>query len=375
MGGQNLQQQIRIAGIALAARGVPSFAEFGQGRWVDGIQVHVCVFAQHHRQGSPSLFQRHGQGLAPETHMQFHDPHFHCFGSVVQSPALEAFLPGRSETPVMLLIRPVDRHQGSELRFRLCFHDGLWYLLHALPFLRGDLIPTRALSPREPYSSLQTSRRYLRIRHGNKASPRFENLCQNVVRWGLILVTAVLPVELLYPISRPSTSHRTGRCDSLVWVFPQPARADYCGKPSIDPRPFGSTIRDSGYLAVSNVSVGGRLDKTGAVAGGCPGDEAVGKPRSQGVCEPALEPWRRGKGLWRKSQDFQPDRGNPAVRPYRGATGNVAMNPSCNRKSRNGNPPPKAGRARALSQTQRKRGAMDRPNLRSNGASPYSRSR
>src|SRR5207247_9586225 len=83
--------------------------------------------------------------------------------------------------------------------------------------------------------------------------------------------------------------------------------------------------RDSGYLAVSNVSVGGRLDKTGAVAGRCPGDEAVGKPRSQGVCEPALEPWRRGKGLWRKSQDFKPDRGNPAVRHDRGATGNVAM--------------------------------------------------
>jgi hypothetical protein len=30
------------------------------------------------------------------------------------------------------------------------------------------------------------------------------------------------------------------------------ARADYCGKPSIDPRPFGSTIRDSGHLAVSS---------------------------------------------------------------------------------------------------------------------------
>src|SRR6516165_467002 len=49
-----------------------------------------------------------------------------------------------------------------------------------------------------------------------------------------------------------------------------------------------------------HVSVGGRLDKTGAVAGRCPGDEAAGKPRRQGVCEPALEPWRRGKGLWRK---------------------------------------------------------------------------
>src|SRR6516165_9398007 len=74
-----------------------------------------------------------------------------------------------------------------------------------------------------------------------------------------------------------------------------------------------------------HVSVGGRLDKTGAVAGRCPGDEAVGKPRSPGVCEPALEPGRRGKGLWRKCQGFKPDRGNPAVRHYRGASGNVAM--------------------------------------------------
>ena len=39
-----------------------------------------------------------------------------------------------------------------------------------------------------------------------------------------------------------------------------------------------------------HVSVGGRLDKTGAVAGRCPGDEAVGKPRNQGGCEPALKP-------------------------------------------------------------------------------------
>jgi hypothetical protein len=94
----------------------------------------------------------------------------------------------------------------------------------------------------------------------------------------------------------------------------------------------------------------------------------VAHPLRLDYVEPALEPWRRGKGLWRKSQDFKPDRGNPAVRHYRGATGNVAMvgneNPSCNRKSRNGNPPPKAGRARALSQPQRKRGEMARPDLR-----------
>ena len=48
--------------------------------------------------------------------------------------------------------------------------------------------------------------------------------------------------------------------------------------------------------------------------------------------------------------------GNPAVRDYRGAAGNVShggtVNPSCNRKSRNGTPSPKAGRARALSRQQ-----------------------
>src|ERR1700751_5867424 len=87
--------------------------------------------------------------------------------------------------------------------------------------------------------------------------------------------------------------------------------------------------RDSGYLAVATSAWVAGLRKTGAVAGRCPGDEAVGKPRSQGVCEPALELWRRGKGLWRKSQDFKPDRGNPAVRHYRGASENVAMVELC----------------------------------------------
>jgi hypothetical protein len=42
--------------------------------------------------------------------------------------------------------------------------------------------------------------------------------------------------------------------------FPQPARADYCGKSSIDPRPFGSTIRG---LAAHNVGInkGGRGER------------------------------------------------------------------------------------------------------------------
>ena len=55
-----------------------------------------------------------------------------------------------------------------------------------------------------------------------------------------------------------------------------------------------------------------------------------------------------------ESQGFKPDPGNLAVRDYRGASGNVShggtVNPSCNRKSKNGNPSPTAGRARFLSQ-------------------------
>ena len=55
-----------------------------------------------------------------------------------------------------------------------------------------------------------------------------------------------------------------------------------------------------------------------------------------------------------ESQGFKPDPGNLAVRDYRGASGNVShgetVNPSCNRKSSNGNPSPTAGRARFLSQ-------------------------
>src|SRR5215469_13102164 len=52
-------------------------------------------------------------------------------------------------------------------------------------------------------------------------------------------------------------------------------------------------------------------------------------------------------------QGFKPDPGNLAVRHYRGASGTVrhgeTVNPSCNRKSGNGNLSPTARRARSLS--------------------------
>src|SRR5258705_7343928 len=79
-----------------------------------------------------------------------------------------------------------------------------------------------------------------------------------------------------------------------------------------------------------------------------------------GVHGPAFKPLQTWEGLRKKSQGFKPDPGNLAVRDYRGASGNVShggtVNPSCDRKSRNGNPSPTAGRARFLSQWRGTRG-------------------
>ena len=72
--------------------------------------------------------------------------------------------------------------------------------------------------------------------------------------------------------------------------------------------------------------------------------EAVVKPGEDGAyVSSALKLHLHWEGPRKRGQGFKPDRGNPAVRHYRGAAGNVSHggneNPSCNRKSRNGNPP------------------------------------
>jgi hypothetical protein len=64
-----------------------------------------------------------------------------------------------------------------------------------------------------------------------------------------------------------------------------------------------SRQRDSGHLAVSTSAMGGRLDKTGAVAGCWSGDEAGGKPGTKrGVYEPAFKPLRARKGPRKKAR-------------------------------------------------------------------------
>jgi hypothetical protein len=119
--------------------------------------------------------------------------------------------------------------------------------------------------------------------------------------------------------------------------------------------------RGSGHLAVSLGYLGGRLDKTGDTQMTALGDEAVGKPGVAGVyTNQRLSLSTTWEGPRLICRGFKPDSGNLTVRDYRGASGNVShggtVNPSCNRKSRNGNPSPTAGRARFLSQLSSRQG-------------------
>src|SRR5215813_13631085 len=96
-------------------------------------------------------------------------------------------------------------------------------MLHALPFLTEmSFIPARALSPREPYSSLQTSRRYLRIRHGNKAEPAVRKSELKRFTLGPRFVTA--GCRLNYSIRYHARRRHIGQEVRFSSVgFPQPA--------------------------------------------------------------------------------------------------------------------------------------------------------
>ena len=74
------------------------------------------------------------------------------------------------------------------------------------------------------------------------------------------------------------------------------------------------------------------------------GGEAAGKPGVAGVyTNQRLNLSKLWEGPRKKCQGFKPDPGHPAVRDYRGASGNVShggnVHPSCNRKSRKWKPP------------------------------------
>ena len=105
--------------------------------------------------------------------------------------------------------------------------------------------------------------------------------------------------------------------------------------------------RGSGHLAAFSVclGLGGRLDKTGTHANDGSRGEAVGKPGMAGAyTNQRLNLSKSWEGSRRTCQGFKPDSGNPTVRHYRGASRTVrhgeTVNPSRNRKSRNGNPSP-----------------------------------
>ena len=143
--------------------------------------------------------------------------------------------------------------------------------------------------------------------------------------------------------------HHIGQEDAifLVLVFHSRRRADYCGKPSIDPRPFGSTIRDSGHLAVSTSGwVAGLIKPAQSPHAGLETRLRANQERKGRIRTSVLTSAHLGRPT-EDSQGFKPDLGNPAVRDYRGAFGTVGHGgneiPPRNRKSETGNPPPTAG--------------------------------
>ena len=85
----------------------------------------------------------------------------------------------------------------------------------------------------------------------------------------------------------------------------------------------GTGQRDSGHLVVPLSARWSDTEPTSA--GACGGTRLWANHGGRGVCEPALKPLRSWVGPWRKGQGFKPDLGNPAVRDYRGASGNVVM--------------------------------------------------
>src|ERR1700720_18670 len=79
--------------------------------------------------------------------------------------------------------------------------------------------------------------------------------------------------------------------------------------------------RDSGHLAV--LSIARRPDTEPAITDAGGGTRLWVNHGHRGVCEPALNPRRSGEDSRKKGQGFKPDSGNPTVRDYRGASGNV----------------------------------------------------
>ena len=82
--------------------------------------------------------------------------------------------------------------------------------------------------------------------------------------------------------------------------------------------------RGSGHLAVSSsVWVAGLIKP--AQRSGWPGDEAGGKPGTEGAYTNQRFNLSHLGRPTEESRGFKLDLGNPAVRDYRGASGNVAM--------------------------------------------------
>src|ERR1039457_7257128 len=100
----------------------------------------------------------------------------------------------------------------------------------------------RTLLPRETYSSLQTSRRYLRIRLGNKAHPAARDSPAKRLAFVRTTRSNGVPAVLNSLSDFAPVGTTPDRGDDSRFGFSTGRSGDGCGKHLIDPHPFGSTI-------------------------------------------------------------------------------------------------------------------------------------
>jgi hypothetical protein len=120
MGYQNVQQQIRIAGIVLGPAGVKRFAHFGHRYRIDGIQVQKLDMHQCVDQGAAFLFHGDRYRFAPKTVPQRLNPVLQSFWGMVQCESLPLIAARFLQRDGMFLIGPIqaDKCGNFDILFR-----------------------------------------------------------------------------------------------------------------------------------------------------------------------------------------------------------------------------------------------------------------
>ena len=111
---QELQQELGIDGIILAAAGIKGFAVVRQRLGRNGIKPEKFVVHQGIKQRAARLFQGDGDGAAGETAAQLGDPSVQGLRFLLHHQVLDLGRAGRLQADIVLLIGPVQADPGDD---------------------------------------------------------------------------------------------------------------------------------------------------------------------------------------------------------------------------------------------------------------------